>query len=451
MHISYFNPVLRISAFGAILALGTLSASASLAISGNNRPAIEIQSPASSGLDAVYVVYDMSAATVSYTAQSQTVTWYRYGSRGGGFAEEVTGISRQGNVYSVKPGADDLGYIIDDGTRRTCYWLVNYENHRLELSSLTVDAVNSDCSTTILSAVGKGGAITYYSVNGRGIELNREMSLTYRTLTYDESQAAWAQGETAQVVSHLSEHITVPAPLCDTDFRLEGDRFLRQWDESQEISTDLYRAIAVSAVTTADQQQRDVDNESRPEVSSLGGSAPCVITFSASPTDAAVFREWQFSNTESFEDVLDRFSQDVLEYSFADQGTMYVRYVCGNAEGTCFYEGDVYSVMVGESKLEIPNAFSPINQDGVNDVWKVSYTSIVSFECHIFNRWGTKICTLTSPSQGWDGKYNGKIVQPGVYFYVIKAVGADGVKYNKSGDINILGSRHKAGGDTSVE
>ena len=45
---------------------------------------------------------------------------------------------------------------------------------------------------------------------------------------------------------------------------------------------------------------------------------------------------------------------------------------------------------------------------------------------------------LTDPSQGWDGRYNGKLVKSGVFFYVIKAEGADGKSYNLSGDINIL-------------
>ena len=84
-----------------------------------------------------------------------------------------------------------------------------------------------------------------------------------------------------------------------------------------------------------------------------------------------------------------------------------------------------------------PNAFSP-NGDGRNDEWKVSYQSIVSFECHIFNRWGQKMCSFTNPADGWDGKYKGKTVPTGVYFYVIKAKGADGKDYKLSGDINIL-------------
>ena len=43
-------------------------------------------------------------------------------------------------------------------------------------------------------------------------------------------------------------------------------------------------------------------------------------------------------------------------------------------------------------------------------------------------------------TKGWDGKYKGKYVKPGVYYYVIEAKGADGKEYKKKGDINILRS-----------
>lgn len=102
-------------------------------------------------------------------------------------------------------------------------------------------------------------------------------------------------------------------------------------------------------------------------------------------------------------------------------------------------ESETYKVFIGESKLDIPNAFSPGSSPGVNDEWKVSYKSIVTYKCTIFNRWGKKLFESSDPSQGWDGMVGGKVVPPGVYFYVIKAVGADGVKYDRAGDINIIG------------
>ena len=58
--------------------------------------------------------------------------------------------------------------------------------------------------------------------------------------------------------------------------------------------------------------------------------------------------------------------------------------------------------------------------------------------CYIFNRWGEKMAEFHDPAQGWDGRYKGKIVPAGVYYYVIKARGSDGKDYNLSGDINIL-------------
>ena len=56
----------------------------------------------------------------------------------------------------------------------------------------------------------------------------------------------------------------------------------------------------------------------------------------------------------------------------------------------------------------------------------------------IFNRYGTQLFYFDNPEDGWDGKYNGKLVPPGVYFYVIEAKGSDGKQYKKGGDINIL-------------
>ena len=49
----------------------------------------------------------------------------------------------------------------------------------------------------------------------------------------------------------------------------------------------------------------------------------------------------------------------------------------------------------------------------------------------------------TDPDGGWDGTYKGRLVDTGVYYYVVTATGSDGVKYKKRGDITIL--RYKRG------
>ena len=94
---------------------------------------------------------------------------------------------------------------------------------------------------------------------------------------------------------------------------------------------------------------------------------------------------------------------------------------------------------LSESKLEMPNVFTP-NGDGINDIYraKEGYQSIVSFEAAVFNRWGKRLHRWTDPADGWDGTLGGQPVPAGAYYCVVKAVGADGVKYNFKKTINLL-------------
>jgi gliding motility-associated-like protein len=416
------------SVFGALRFIGL-----------NSDPVI-VTPESSTGINEIYVVENGANVVVQYQASSDRIVWSRYSNLGGGYAEEIDNVSKDGNTYSITLDSSDMGYIIEDGSRTYYYWIVNYANHELRLDGLSVASEN-DCDRTTLIPSGDGSRITYYTINGQAKELSRQLKVSYQTLSYDEDSETWNAVSAEEEISSFSETFAVTAPYCDTNFTLSGDRFLTAWGRDIAVTSDVFSTNAVSAATYATQTEHTADNETSVGTESLGGSAPCEVTFKAIPTDAAVYHEWQFSSTADFEDILDRYSQNEFTYTFNDQGSTYVKYIAGDSAGACFYESDVYTVTIGASALKCPNAFSPANQDGVNDEWKVSYSSIVSFECSIFNRWGTKIISFNDPSQGWDGKYKGKFVKSGVYFYVIKAVGADGVKYNLSGDINIINTR----------
>ena len=279
--------------------------------------------------------------------------------------------------------------------------------------------------------------------------MSRDIKLTYNTLEYNAETSSYNETTITETFSALSETIRAKAPLCNTEFSLSGDRFLKSWDEEISITSDSYTTIAVEAETSATQTIRENDNEKKEETA-LGGSAPVEIEFNAVCTDAVIFTEWQFATDAEFENITYRMNETQFIYTFREQGTIYVRFVASNNEGTCNYYSQTYEVFIGESSLECPNAFSPEGSEGINDEWKVSYKSIISFECHIFNRWGIKVAELNDPSQGWDGKHNGKYVPSGVYYYVIKAEGADGRKYNLNGDINIIKYKH-SGTPTTTE
>jgi len=108
-------------------------------------------------------------------------------------------------------------------------------------------------------------------------------------------------------------------------------------------------------------------------------------------------------------------------------------------------------VAVSESKLEMPNAFSP-NGDGFNDVYKAKegWKSIVEFEAWILNRWGQVLFHWNNPDEGWDGTQNGRPVKDGVYFVRVKARGADGRDYDIRRDVNLLRGYTESSNNTTT-
>jgi gliding motility-associated-like protein len=66
----------------------------------------------------------------------------------------------------------------------------------------------------------------------------------------------------------------------------------------------------------------------------------------------------------------------------------------------------------------VPNSFSP-NGDGLNDVFKPQAQKIRDYELTVYNRWGERVFQSAKVSEGWDGTFEGKQAQPGVYLYQI--------------------------------
>ncbi len=93
----------------------------------------------------------------------------------------------------------------------------------------------------------------------------------------------------------------------------------------------------------------------------------------------------------------------------------------------------------------IPDAFSP-NLDGINDVFSV-YTGkgVVSINSmRVFNRWGAMMYENVNiePSNlgtvGWDGRFNGRMMDTGVYVYAIEVTFLDGTTLLYKGDVTLI-------------
>ncbi len=428
-----------------LMATAVTTVMAQVEFVGNTKPVYEEIPESNTGLNYLFVLYSAQGVSMTYTATTDpdNVTWYEFGEEGGGSAiDPMTGIQRNGNVTTLPQVVADRGYIITEGDHPTYIWVVDYSKCRLQLNSATVDP-ESDCGTAIIHVEGSGPDVVYYTINGVRRVMNREIKITYNTLEWNSDDERWDEKQVVETEPSFKNSIAVPAPLCNTTFTVEGDKFLYYWkdeyqNEYQSKTTESYSATAISVETTAVQEERDNDNEQKESGTALGSSAPVKITFTAHCTDAVSFKQWQVSDNADFNYILMDFSQEEVEYTFEDAGTTYWRFYYANSDGSCEDYSETYTVNIGISDLFCPNFFSPGTTEGANDVWKVSYKSIIDFHCWIYNRWGVLIKEFTDPSDGWDGTYRGKLVSTGVYFYVIRAKGSDGKQHNKSGDINIL-------------
>lgn len=429
-----------ISTIVFLMAAATLSAQ-SLTFQGNTLRVLEETPDKSTGLDKIYVLYSLQGVSVSYTSASDAdVKWMKYSNLGGGYAE-YTASSQNGRVSTLDNLEGDMGYIVEDGYKRYYFWVTDYGQHRLKLNSVSASS-EQECGVSLIDVVGSGNPIRYYTVNGMQKTLSQDISIEYNTQEWSEQSNNYIQTHVENTFESLqSQYRLTPPNYCNTTFRVTGDKFLRAWNWEESVESASVNPTSVTAQTYAvSESSAESDKASNLIGSSeegLGGSAPCEVTFEAYVTDGIIHNEWQLTTDPTFEYIDYRFNTQDLDYTFLDEGTHYVRYIGSNSDGSCEYTGDTYEINIGESQLLIPNAFSP-NGDGVNDEWKVAYRSILTFQCHIFDRNGHQVCHLTSPEQGWDGKVNGKFVDSGVFFYVIEATGADGKKYKKSGDINVV-------------
>lgn len=424
--------IVRLLLYIIVISVGAHNASAvSVRLSGaSGSKAVQLEPASNSGLNALFVVPDDLDISAEISAISPSAAWFSFDSRGAAYAEPY---SYTGTLIA------DCGYIIEDAGKRYCFWITDYSSAPFTRGDLEIE--ESDCSTIVLSYTGSALPLTYRSITGRAFEIDREISLSYYTLEPDGYNLTFRQSLHTKNLAYVDRRIIIPAPLCATRFSLTGDRFFKTWEEKIEIDSDILSPKAIEAVVKVEQSQRDASNEQKITDTSFGGSAPVDMLLRAAVSDAAVFTEWQIASDPEFVNIILREPSTEWNYTFNESGSFYIRFMCADSSGDCEWFSDKYGVFIGESSLICPNAFSPGASEGVNDEWKVSYRSIVSFECHIFNRLGVKMAELSDPSQGWDGRYKGKPVKPGVYYYVIKALGADGKKYNLSGDINIVGTR----------
>lgn len=163
-----------------------------------------------------------------------------------------------------------------------------------------------------------------------------------------------------------------------------------------------------------------------PEVGLINQSSNDVVSWSWEITSG-------FPSTSTSENVI-----GVL-YPFDSPGQYPVTLHVINANG-CTDSITKYVTIINDVLLFAPNTFTP-DGDEFNQTWEVhiSGIDIYDFDLLLFNRWGEVIWESHDPSIGWDGTYNGKMVQDGTYNWQLRCSDiVNDNKYTFEGSVNVI-------------
>ena len=87
----------------------------------------------------------------------------------------------------------------------------------------------------------------------------------------------------------------------------------------------------------------------------------------------------------------------------------------------CSVDTIVDLIALRDECLSIPNYFSP-NDDGVNDVWNILGIDLANYTLVVFNVTGQELYRTESQNyQPWDGRFNGRVLPDGDYYYVLES------------------------------
>ena len=159
------------------------------------------------------------------------------------------------------------------------------------------------------------------------------------------------------------------------------------------------------------------------------GNAPLAVGFTNQSTTGATY-SWNFGDNSATSSAINP------SHTYNSTGTYTA--VLTATLGACTGQFGVTIEVFETATVIVPNVFSP-NGDGVNDEFKLITTGIKDMTFDIYNRWGLKVHSLSTPSDSWSGKVNtGGEASDGNYFYVMKAVGFDGTEFKQEGYITIV-------------
>lgn len=125
-------------------------------------------------------------------------------------------------------------------------------------------------------------------------------------------------------------------------------------------------------------------------------------------------------------------------YTYLSDGTFYPIQIVTNEFGCS--DTSRQKVYIEPFMVYIPNTFTPDGDEFNNEFNAIFALEIVDWKFDVYNRWGQLIFTSTDPNRGWDGKYNGAMMQDGLYLYKLHFESCEitNAIHDLTGHVNLL-------------
>jgi gliding motility-associated-like protein len=329
-----------------------------------------------------------------------TFSWFRWSDATRGFTVPVS--SETGVMNSTVTGLGEGGYRVNISnslgySTSLTVWIF-YDSPpgaSAELANNTCDyvALRGDTSSVIRRFNYRDPA------NGNITGLKNELTFTWSS-------------DPESVIPYPSielNPITFIPPLDDVTYKLTVNSL-----GCASEATFFYESIHVKADFT---------------VSPADGEAPLEVTFTDKSVRAATYF-WEFGDDSVSAE------KDPGPHTYYIPGEYSVKLTV-ESQLHCVDSLRIDDIVVEPSALAIPNVFTP-NEDGLNDKFMIDKRSLRYVSVVVFSRNGTRVYDFRGEGpilkdwDGWDGNVGNTSAKasPGVYYYIIKALGWDDVEYD---------------------
>jgi len=255
------------------------------------------------------------------------------------------------------------------------------------------------------------------------------------TLKYKVTATASGDQEICQ-----KEHVILDARGGKTYLWLPPDGLDNNQSSSPSASplaTTKYTVISYEGRCIPDTDQVRVQVDPLPTVKATGGTtivAGNSTTLLATGNLIERFK-WKPSESLNHDDIPDPIASPLktTEYTIV----VYTDHNCQDSDKVTI------KVLCDKSQLYIPNTFTP-NGDGQNDIFYPRGTGLDKIKTfRIYSRWGELVyektsITINDKAEGWDGTFNGNVLPPDVFVYMIEAQCEDGQTILFKGDITLV-------------